>query len=216
MKPYQLFVYLFGVLFVAQLMSFRKSDEPLHNVFNRSELKTIEKIIGYYDNYVISATGKSLPVEKAYLAFFDQRAPLVKEPADFNLFLPGKDNRISFFQTLNKSALSEIYNIKDTLAIRLKGVDEVRKVYRPYSFSLNVEGKYMGVLKELSRTNEFFRNYYQLVETCGDIGPANYDLILRNYKKIDFSKDEERLVVIIHLLRTGETIKADEVLQNLN
>lgn len=34
--------------------------------------------------------------------------------------------------------------------------------------------------------------------------------------ELEFSKDEERLVVIIHLLRTGETIKADEVLQNLN
>jgi hypothetical protein len=191
-------------------MSCKKSDDTLTKVFNKTELKTIEKIIKYYDDYVISQTDNQLSIDKAYIAFLDKKASLVKSASDFNLFLPDKNERIKFYKTLDKNVLSEIYDIRDTLTIHFRGEDEARQFYSPFSFSLNYDGKYAFFLKELSLKSEFYKNYYELIKIAGDISPVNYAMILHDYNKIDFNKKEERLVLIINLLQTGETIKLDK------
>ena len=210
MKQYSILNYLFCVIFLGQLMSFKESDEPLRKVFNQTELKTIEKIIKYYDDFVISQTGNQLSIDKAYIAFLDKTTPLVNEAVGVNVFLPDKNERITFYRTLDKGALSEIYDIRDTLTIHFRGEGKARKIYSPYSFSLNFDGKYVAFLKELSSRSDFYRNYYESVQVGGDISPKNYAMILQDYKKIDFNKKEERLVFIINLLRTVETIKRDK------
>ena len=182
----------------------------LTKVFNKTELKTIEKIIKYYDDYVISQTDNQLSIDKAYIAFLDKNASLATSTGDFNLFLPDKNERIEFYKTLDKSVLTEIYDIRDTLTIHFRGEDEARQFYSPFSFNLNYDGKYVSFLKELSSKSEFFKNYYESIQVAGDISPVNSEMILHDYNKIDFNKKEERLVLIINLLRTGETIKLDE------
>ena len=57
----------------------------------------------------------------------------------------------------------------------------------------------------------YFEKYYELILLAGDVSPSNYAMILYDYNKIDFSKKEERLVLIINLLRTGEVIKNDNI-----
>lgn len=56
MKKTRLLNYLFLVFFVDQLMSFKKPDDRLSQVFNRTELKTIWKIIHYFDDFMLSQT----------------------------------------------------------------------------------------------------------------------------------------------------------------
>jgi len=191
-------------------MSFKKSDDLLSKVFNQTELKTIDKIIKYFDDYVISQTGNQFSIDKAYIAFLDKTTPLINETAGVNVLLPNRNERINFYGTLDKDALSEIYDIRDTLTIHFRGEDKARKIYSPYSFSLNFDGKYVAFLKELSLRNDFYKKYYDTVQASGDIGPSNYARILSDYKNIDFANKEERLVFIINLLRTGETIKRDK------
>jgi len=206
MQKYRLLNYILCLLFIGQLISCKKPNDTLSNYFTANELKTIEKIITYYDDHVISQTNTQLSIDKAYIAYFEKISPLVKEVADLNAFLPNKEEQIVFYQTLDKKVLSEIFIIKDTLTIRFKGEIESRKVYRPYSFDLNLHGKYAAFLKELSSRNVFFKNYYESIEVAGGISPVNYAMMLHDYNKIDFSKEEERLVVIINLLQTRETI----------
>jgi len=210
MKQYRRLNYLLCILFLGQLMSFKNPDDTLSKVFNQTDLKTIEIIIKYYDAFVISQTENQLPIDKAYIAFLDKTTPLVNEAVGVNVFLPDKNERITFYRTLDKGALSEIYDIRDTLTIHFRGEGKARKIYSPYTFSLNFDGKYVTFLKELSLRNDFYKDYYETVQVSGDIGPTNYARILSDYKKIDFSKKEERLVFIINLLRTTETIKRDK------
>jgi hypothetical protein len=191
-------------------MSCKKSDDTLTKVFNQTELKTIDEIIKYYDDYVLSQTDNQLSIDKAYIAFFEKISPLVDHAADFYKFTPDIDQQIVFYQTLDKKVLSEIFEMKDTLTIRFRGENEPRKVYRPYSFDLNLHGKYVAFLKDLSSRNDFFKNYYESIEVAGGISPVNYAMMLHDYNKIDFSKEEERLVVIIHFLQTREPIQSDK------
>ena len=191
-------------------MSCKKSDDLLTTYFNKSEIKTIEKLIQYFDDYVITQTSNQLTIDKAYIAYFEKIKPSIEEATDFNMFLPSIDDRILFYKTLDKNILSEIYDIRDTLTIRSRGENEPRKVYSPYSFDLNLHGKYSDFLKELSLRNDFFKSYYETIQVAGDIAPTLYAKILHENSEIDFDNREERLVVIISLLRLGKTIYPDK------
>ncbi len=204
MKHYRFLNYLLCFLFLSQQFGCKKSDEILTKVFSQTELKTIEKVIKYYDDYVILQTDTQLSIDKAYNTFFDKKTSLVIEASDFNLLLPDKNDRINFYHTLDKVVLSEIYDINDTLTVHFRGENEPRKIYSPYSFDLNYNGKYVTFLKELSSRNDFFKKYYESILVAGDISPVNYAMILHDYNKIDFSKKEERLVLIVNLLCAGE------------
>ena len=206
MKQNGLLNFLLCVVFLAQLTSCKKSDDLLTNYFNKSEIKTIEKLIQYFDDFVITQTSNQLPIDKAYIAYFEKIKPSIGQAADFNMFLPSIDERIELYKTLDKEILSEIYDIRDTVTIRFRGEDEPRKVYSPYSFDLNLHGKYADFLQELSLKNDFFKSYYEIIQVAGDIAPTLYAKILHENNKIDFDNREERLVVIISLLRLGKTI----------
>src|SRR5512133_2885177 len=146
MKNYRLLIYLLCVLIPGQLISCRKSDGLLTKVFNQTELKTIDKIISYYDDYVISHTGNQLPIDKAYIAFLEKKVPMVKETGDFNILLTDRNERIKFFESIDRYVLSEIYDIRDTVNFHFCGENEARKLYSPYSFNLNYDGKYASFL----------------------------------------------------------------------
>lgn len=210
MRKYILLTYLFCIVFLLQLLSFKESDEMLTKVFNQPELKTIEKIIKYYDNYVISQTDNQLPIDEAYFVYFEKMKTSIKKADDFYQFLPSIDERIAFYNALDKKILSEFYDIKDTLTIRVKGENEARQFYSPFSFTLNYDGKFVSLLKELSSKNEFFNNYYESVQAAGDISPTNYSMLIQYCNKIDFQNRAERLVAIISLLRLGEMIYQDK------
>jgi hypothetical protein len=191
-------------------MSCKKSDDLLTNYFNKSEIKTIEKLIQYFDDYVITQTSNQLTIDKAYIAYFEKIKPAIAQAADFSIFLPSIDDRILFYKTLDKNILSEIYNISDTLTIIFRGETEPRKVYSPYSFKLNLHGKYSDFLNELSLRNDFIKSYYEIIQLAGDITPSLYAMILHENNEIDFDNSEERLVVIISLLRLGTSIYQDK------
>ena len=206
MRKHRFLYYLFCVVFLGQLMSFRKSDDVLTKFFNQAELKTIEKIIQFYDDYVVLQTDNQLPIDKAYIAYLEKMKTSIKKADDFDKFLPLIEDRIEFYKTLDKKILSEFYDIKDTLRIRFRGENEPNIVYSPYSFDLNLNGKYYDFIKELSLRNDFFKNYYETIQVAGDIAPTIYPLIIYENNKIDFDNREERLVIIISLLRLGKTI----------
>jgi hypothetical protein len=159
---------------------------------------------------VLSQTSNQLTIDKAYTAYFEKINSSIEKASDLDQFLPTIDNRIDFYQTLDRDILSEIYDIRDTLTIRFRGDNEPRKVYRPYSFDLNLHGKYYDFLKELSLRNEFFKSYYESTQVTGGIGPTLYANILHENSEIDFSQREERLVVIISFLSLGKPIYQDK------
>ena len=206
MKRFRLLNYILCLVFLGQLMSCKESDDLLTKHFNKSEIKTIEKIIQYFDDYVISQTSNQLTIDKAYTTYLNKMKASIEKASDYDLFLPSIDNRIEFYRTLDKNILSEIYNIKDTLTVNFRGENGPQKVYSPYSLSLNLHGKYFDFLKDLSLKNDFFKSYYENIQVAGDISPTHYSKILHEHSEIDFNNREERLVVIISLLEIGKTI----------
>jgi hypothetical protein len=190
-------------------MSCKKQNDLLTQVFNQTDLQTIDKIIEYYDAFVISQTSNLLSVDKAYIEFFEKNNSILKQADGIYKLRPKQDQLLDFYKTLDKNVLSEFYNIKDTLTIHFRGENNFRKVYSPFSFDLNLTGKYFDLLKELSSRNDFFKKYFENIQNAGDISPVNYAMILLDYNKIDFSKKDERLVVIINLLHARAPVQAN-------
>jgi len=191
------FIFLVGVTF---LYSFKSPDNTLKKVFNADELITVNKIIDFYDNFVLSKTSENLKIEDAYRQFLDNNCPLVEKSGDLSCLLPDVKEKLDFYSTLDKKNLEEIYAIADTVKYYNRAKGEFEKVYQPYSFMFNTQGKYYDLLKLLSKRNKYFKEYLESIDFVGDLSPSNYMAILDGYRNINFNKKEERLVLIVNLL----------------
>lgn len=189
------------------LYSFKSPDNTLKKVFNADQLITVNKIIDFYDNFVLSKTSENLKIEDAYRQFLDNNCPLVEKSGDMSRQLPDEKEKLDFYSTLDRKALEEIYGITDTVKYYNRFKKEFVKVYQPYSFVLNTQGKYYDLLKLLAKRNEYFKEYLNSIEVAGDLSPSNYIAILHGYKNIDFSKKEERLVLIVNLLHLQKNVE---------
>ena len=175
-----------------------REESQLELVFNKSELVTIEKIISYYDEFVVSNSEIKHPIDIAYSEFLNERCQKAIMFNNLNFLLPENKGKFKFYDTLDSITFKEIFNIRDSINYT-NGVT----IYSPYTLSINYNGKYMDLLELLAQKNDFFNNYYQAIISTGDIGPYNYAVVLEEYDNLDFTKKEERLVLIINLLHAS-------------
>lgn len=186
------------------LISCANNEDIIRKTFTDNESVTVNKIIEFYDDFIYSQTDKTYRIEKAYLDFLKKTIPLTIQSGDLSPLVPEKNDKLIFYRTLNRNALSEIYDITDTVVVFSRSSKEYEKIYRPFSFSLNYSGKYIDFLKKLSNRNSFFEDYYESIMVAGGISPVSFSLILTYYENIDFSRKEERLVYIITILELQE------------
>ncbi len=203
MKKLRRYLTCIFILAVGFFVSCSHQNKTLNKVFNSNQLITINKIIDFYDNFVIKQTGKNLLIDKAYVDFLSNTCPVAIERGDFNILLPGRKERLQFYKSLDKEALKEIYIINDTAKL-CNGNKLTLNVCQPFSFDLNMHGRYFKLLKILSKRNDFFKSYFELIKKSGGLNPQSYSHILKSFQKIDFTKKEERLVLIINLMNTQE------------
>jgi hypothetical protein len=190
----------------ALLVSCLQFDSTLEKVFDRQELQTVNKIIIFYDTFVLQQVESASTIDKAYNKFLSMNCQIAIDSGYLSVLLPDKNLKNEFYATLDKEALKEIFIISDTVKYYNRLNNEWISVYQPFSFTLNNDGQYFQLLKTLSTRNDFFKSYFESVENCGDLCPTNYAAILTGFHNIDFKKKEERLVLIINLLHAQETL----------
>jgi hypothetical protein len=202
-----------AVLNVLIACSTPNPDVVLNQVFDKKELALVNEIINYYDNYVLSKTDQRMPIKDAYQAFIAKNAPLALKGE--NALVPSREERVSFFNTLDKKALSNIFYVRDTIYLSSSG-KFVESVYHPYMFQLR-DPKYLNLMKILSERNDFYLAYCDKVELMGDISTGVNALIIVSYYKdnparkqyseaFDFSKKEDRFAFIVPFLFIDDVI----------
>lgn len=199
MKNLRRYLTCIVVLVIGLFASCSHQDKTLNEVFNNNQLVTINRIIDFYDNFVLKQTGNKLSIDKAYEDFLSNTCPVVIETGNINILLPERKERLKFFKSLDKEALKEIYIINDTVSI-YNSNERILNAYQPFSFNINMDGKYFELLEILSKRNDFFKSYFEFVETSGGLNPQTYSHILKGFRNIDFTRKEERLVLIVSLL----------------
>ncbi len=138
--------------------------DTINKVFTKKEIQTIDKIINFYDSFVYSKSNIEFTIGKAYLTFLNKTCPLVDENGgDISPLIPERTNKIILYNSLDRNVLSDIFDIRDSINAYNRKTKEYIKIYMPYTFSINYQGKYIEFLKKLSKRNPFFEEYYQLV-----------------------------------------------------
>lgn len=191
---------------LVQGISCSTQEDTLVKVFDNKQLGTVYKIIEFYDSFVLSKTNKKISIDKAYIDFLNTNCPKVIEFGDLGILMPKRNEEVNFYKTLDRKDLSEFYIIQDTLKLIDRKINKTVKKYYPYYFTLNTKGKYIKLLKLLALKNDFYKEYLKTIEFMSDLSPGSYAMILMDYKKMDFKKKEERLVLIINLLHSQETL----------
>lgn len=198
------------------LVACNKKETTLTTHFNESELQTIDSILTFFDQFVLSQTNEQLKIGDAYLAYFEQIKPNIEQADDFIDFIPPIEKRISLYESLNQNNLKAFFHIQDTMFIRPSLEEPPFKMYSPYTFKLNVHGNYMAFLKDLSQRNDFLNTFYMNIYNSGEMSPANYAKIRNDFNQVDFNKKDEKLAIVIALLRLGRkmdvTISENEIL----
>lgn len=198
------------------LVACNKKETPLPRHFNESELQTIDSILTFFDRFVWTQTNEQLEIGDAYLAYFEKVNPNIEQAYDFIPFIPSIEDRITLYESLNQSNLKAFFHISDSMLVKITLEEPPLKMYSPFTFELNVHGKFMAFLKDLSQRNDFFNSFYMNIYNSGEMSPANYAKIRNDFNQVDFNKKDERLAIVIALLRLGRkmdvTISENEIL----
>ena len=211
MKTVRLLKMLLGVSILNfALLSCGVGDKNLKTVFSSNEVKNLDKLVAFFDSYVLAHTGNTKDIKQAYFRFLEENLPVVKESGDWNAILPANEERIAFYETLDREVLGEIFHIRDSVTVHYPGKAEPVTKYSPWYFTLNYEGRFVRFLEALSRENPFYKRFYEQVMTCGDICPSNYAQIMSAYAEIDFNSREQRLALIVSLLRINPIMKVSQ------
>jgi hypothetical protein len=187
-------------VFVITILSVSCDEKSLiEKHFNSSEIITINKIINYYDNWIISETGEQ-NISSAYLQFLEKVQPKVLKENTTEYLLPDKENVRKFLATLELKNLDKIYLIEDYHLSFDQNKSAFDTIASPYSLRINYPGKFISFLNDLKTKKKFFRPYFEYIDLEAHIGPAAFAEIILGYEEINFKKRDERLVFIITII----------------
>jgi len=185
------------------LVSCQSSKSVINQVFNEQEANTINKIIDYYDAYVLSFYKDSIPIDKAYKKFVSFATPVSENTGNL-IFVPPQSMQAPFVKSLDKNSLSELYFIRDSVKV----FDTIIKV--PYDFTPNYRGKFIHkFLKKLSKRNEILEDYYWGMIHLGDVAPTTVAKLMHDYEKFNFNNRDERFAFISAFFFRRETTETE-------
>jgi hypothetical protein len=175
-------------------------EKPLfESYFSTSEITTINEIINYYDNWIVSRTGEQ-NISKAYIKFLEKTQLKVLKENNTQYLLPKKKEVKQFLSTLELENLEEIYLVKDYYLNYNQEKLVFDTITSPYSLQINYPSKFISFLEDLKEKEKKFRPYYNYVDSEANIGPAAFAEIILGYKEINFKKRDERLVFIVTMI----------------
>lgn len=190
--------FVLGLFFLSNSCS--EKQDSLKKVFTKNELKEIDSIIDYYDNYVQSKNDKILPIEEAYTLFIENNKPTSSSEGNQDVFYISSEDRNEFLNTVDNNFLLEIYEKHDSTKLGNPKTKEWFIIYPPFHLTLNTNGKFMEFLSELARRKPYYKDFYHEIISMGDISPTIISKLLYENEDIDFSSREERFVFIISFL----------------
>lgn len=210
------FYFLALILLILQKASCQ-NQSILFEYFNDKEIIEVHKIIDYYDSFVLSFYDNEISLDRAYTDFLKKTTLKSLEEGDLSYLIPNEEERIIFFNSLDKKNLSRIYIYSDSIEVYNIKNEAKRKINVPYYFSYNSRGTYSNFIKKLSEKKTFYKNYFYWIDSSGDFTPSLYQLLLTRFGEIDFNIKEEKLSFIIPFIflnKKNHNLKKDEVILN--
>lgn len=175
------------------------SGETLNAVFTENELKEINTIIHFYDEFVKTKTKQDRPIHKRYELFLERYCQKALKENRIDFLFPEYHKRIMLYDSLKVNAISNLIQVKDSVEC-LDQTGSIYKIHRPYTVQLSFNGKFLDFLKELSSKNKYYDKIRKQVSEAYTISPSTTAMLLTEYKNINFKRKDERLVFILSML----------------
>ena len=189
-----------------------EEDDILSTIFNGNELKSVDKLIDAFDSMVTAETTGS-DINAAYQAYFyrNDTSEMGLIEADFSK----PENLMKFREAIHELKSNDLFSdfwiVKELtrFTIDIETGDDTRDSI--FELDLNLEGRFMQVLKTPIDQNEVFEYYYASLPAQNGISPGLISKMAQaDYKEMDFSFKTNRLVWAVHYI-TVITMMGQEI-----
>lgn len=174
------------------------SDPVIKAVFNKNEIKALAKIRLMMDKMVLGQTGET--DTKTACEKFIASLGKVENAAEISEKIP-----------LSHDSLVQIIKANPTL----QEIWEISGKSQSPSISLNLKGKVMELLKQLSNKNANYNSVLQGIEAAGDISPSVISDFLMIPTRYNWENEAEKLyaTIVLVILTNQSVSKADLYIQ---
>ena len=169
-------------------------SKSLNQVFNKKEISDLYKILTFFDNQIMNSF-KSESLIESYNMFNAKDLEFEKDGLIFGNIPFSKQKYI--YHSIDKSTFNEVWRLGKSIEGNGK---ELSIVF------INPNGKYANYLQLLGAKNNFIKNYSKVIEETGDIPPTLLYSITHNYKDLNISDENIRLVIAIHYLTLNDNL----------
>ena len=170
-----------------------KKDPVISKVFSKDEIKDLVELRLMTDEMVVNTTG---------------------EP-DTKLAYPEFNELLSSKSTI-KEVMEAITVPYDSLVVLIKSSPALLHIYdvsnaSTMNFSLNLEGKVIEFLRELSKRDSIYSDVLNGIEIAGDISPSNISSFIKEPEKYNMESEAERLYAsVIYGFLSNPIIKRND------
>ena len=170
------------------------NDVLIKKHFNKKDIKTLNKILNFFDQIVKQNCESNKSIEDCYVNYCEQ----IKIKADSGSLEPGfsYEKEKQLFNELNIGTINKIWYYTKSYRL-VKG----KKVYDfPETIELIYKSPFMNLCRDISDENPKLKFYYENFQAGGSMNSVLIENVIVNYDKFNFSNPKERLMIAIHYL----------------
>jgi hypothetical protein len=180
------FLLLFGFNKIKAQNLELKNDELVKYHFTKAEIENFEKIIEYFEKYLLSNCN-DVKIESCYSSYFKYLASFEKN-GDLKIQIP-KDLEMNMLKDIDDKFINEVW-LNSSLQKDEKNKD--------YYVHYNMKGKYFRFLENLALENERINNYLKGYKLIGDFSPTVIVGTIKNFENCNFIDPKEKLLIAVH------------------
>lgn len=179
-----------------------QSDKQLNEIFSKSEIKEIEKMVSYVDSMVLKNSDTS-DINEAYHQFLEKLNQTIQDSSKF-LVPFDEEKKYQFLESLDSTIFNEFWQMGNFVKIsRYKGT-----IYHDldgYKYlDLHPFGRFTEYLEKLGEEDEFYQALSEHIKISSDISSGLSIWFPANHEKFDFNLPKNHLWAAVYILRIEE------------
>ena len=199
---FALLIFIGLTIFSCQKRFNLQSDKKLNEIFTKSEIIEIEKMIIYVDDRVIEKTGNK-DIEQAYHQLLDKINQTMQESSNF-LVPFEEEEKYKFLESLDTSVFNEFWYMGNHMrsAIYKDSIYENLDNYK--HLELGHRGKYSDYLEKIGENDAYYQSVKEILDFAAGLTPSIVAPFLKIHSEFDFTIPKNRLWAAVFILSIEE------------
>lgn len=172
-----------------------EDNKTFKQTFSKTEIQDLQLLFDFF-NESICSDRETQDLTNCYQDFFT-RMEKSEETGEIQLNI-SFDEQQKIYDEFSDSTFNEIWTLCCWRVFRENPMDTFRMVY------INLEGKYFEFLKKTGDNDKVINQYFQTLQTAGDLTPSLIAGLLVNHKYYNIEDIRVKLIVAIHYLTLND------------